>query len=175
MKLIIFGPPGSGKSTQANVISKEFKLKHISSEILKNEVKKGTKLGKEFEKYIEKGDLVPENLILPLIKKFIVKDNFISDGFPRTLTEAKFLDKYAKPDIVLVLDVPYHVLKSRLLKRAKLEHRIDDNEDTIKERFKVYRKQTRPLLKYYKDRITLIDGDDSVENIEKEIVKILKK
>ncbi len=171
MKLLIFGPPGSGKGTQAQLLSKDFKLEHISSDILREEIKKGTLLGKKIQSYMQKGDLVPDDLMISLVKNNLSKNNFILDGFPRTLKEAKFLDKYNKPDNVIVLDVPFHTLKSRLLKR----NRNDDTPELIKHRFKVYSEQTAPILKFYKDRIILVDGDRKVEEIEEDLRILLKK
>ena len=105
---------------------------------------------------------------------FLPKNNFITDGYPRRVREAEFLDSIRKIDKVIFLDVPFHVLKTRLLKRAKIEGRDDDNIDTIKHRFKVYREETQPVLKYYKNKILLIDGDNTPETIEKELLKLLK-
>ncbi|HLC85949.1 MAG TPA: nucleoside monophosphate kinase [Candidatus Nanoarchaeia archaeon] len=173
MKLIILGPPGSGKGTQARLLKRDLKLKHISSDILRNEIKKKTKLGKIFEKYINRGDLVPDHLINPLIKKHIPKDNFIIDGYPRRVGEAKYLDNYCRPDHVIFLDVPKNALIKRLLKRAKIEGRKDDTLDIIKERFRVYEKETKPVIKHYKNKMIKITGNKKPEIVEKELLKIL--
>lgn len=176
MKLIIFGPPGSGKGTQAKLLCKDFKVKHISTgEIFRYEYNKKTKLGIEaHDKYWEKGNLCPDEITNKIIIKNLPKDNYLLDGYPRTIEQGKFLDKYNKPNFVIVLDVPYHILKARLLNRAKIEGRSDDNLETIKERFKVHRKQTQQLLNYYKDRIILINGDRKIEEIEKDIIENIK-
>jgi len=174
MKLIIFGPPGSGKST----IAKMFRLVYISSgKIFRYELKQKTKLGIEaYKKYWGKGNLVPDNITLKIITKVIkrARNNFIIDGFPRTIKQAQELTKVCDIDYVIVLEVPYNFLKERLLKRAKIEGRRDDTPETIKQRFKVYKKQTEPVLKYYKDKIIKINANRKPKNIEKEIVKILK-
>ena len=116
MKLIIFGPPGSGKGTQSKLLAKELKLKHISTgEIFRDELKRKTKLGIEVhEKYWGKGKLVPDNVTMKIIKNKIknIKVGFIADGFPRTISQAKELDKFCKIDYVIVLDVPFHTLNS---------------------------------------------------------------
>lgn len=178
MKLIIFGAPGAGKGTQAKILAKDLNLKHISTgEIFREEYKNKTKLGLEaYEKYWGKGNLVPDDITTKLVENTlkVVKDDFILDGFPRTIKQAEELSKICKINHVLVLDVPFHILKSRLLNRAKIEGRSDDTPETIKNRFKVYREQTAPLLKYYKDKIILIDGDNKAEDIKKDILKILK-
>ena len=178
MKLIIFGAPGAGKGTQAKILAERLKLRHISTgEIFREELKNKTKLGiKAYENYWGKGVLVPDDVTIKILKNAIknIKDGFILDGFPRTIEQAKALDKITKIDSVIVLDVPYHTLKSRLLKRAEIEGRSDDTPETIEKRFKVYREQTAPLVKHYKDKIILIEGDRNPEEIEREIVGILK-
>lgn len=178
MRIIIFGPPGSGKGTQARLLAGDFGLKHISTgEIFRDELKKKTKAGIEaYGKYLSRGNLVPDDLTFEIFKNALqnTKDNFILDGFPRTINQAKEADNICKIDYVIVLDVPFHTLKSRLLKRAKIEGRSDDTPETIRKRFKVYREQTAPLLEYYRDKIILIDGDRDADNIEKELIKILK-
>ena len=105
------------------------------------------------------------------MRKHIPKDNFIIDGYPRKISQAKLLEKINKPDIVLVLDAPSTILKKRLLKRESIEKRIDDNEKIILHRFRVYDKETRPLLKYYKDRMIKIDAKGTPENVNKKIRK----
>ncbi len=167
MKLIIFGPPGSGKGTIATLLKNSLKLQHLSTgEIFREELKRKTRLGKEaHDKYWKQGKLVPDKIVINIVKNKLkkIKDNFILDGFPRTKNQAKELDNFSPIDQVIVLDVPYHVLKTRLLRRAKLEGREDDNEETIKERFKVYRQESEPLLKHYKNKILLVDADHTPE------------
>ena len=166
LKIAIIGAPGSGKGTQAEIISKEFKLKHIiASEIIKKSIRKNNSI----RKIIEHGDLLPENIIEPIMRKYIPKENFIIDGYPRKISQARTLDKINKPDIILVLDAPLIVFKKRLLKRAGIEKRIDDNEKIILHRFIVYNKETRPLLKYYKNRIIIIDAKGTPKNVNKKI------
>lgn len=175
MRLIILGPPGSGKGTQAKILSEELRLKHLSSgDLLRKEVSKKTVLGNKIKKYLDKGNLIPDKLMDGFIKRILPKDNFLIDGYPRRLKEAEFLDSISNIDKIIFLDVPFHTIKSRLLKRAKIEGRSDDTPETIKHRFKVYREETQPLLKYYKNKIVLVDGDRTPEDIEKDIIKLLK-
>jgi len=168
LKIVIIGAPGSGKGTQAGILAKELRLKHIvASEIIRKETRKNNSI----RKIIERGDLLPEKIIEPIMRKHIPKDNFIIDGYPRKISQAKLLEKINKPDIVLVLDAPSTILKKRLLKRESIEKRIDDNEKIILHRFRVYDKETRPLLKYYKDRMIKIDAKGTPENVNKKIRK----
>ena len=174
MKLIILGPPGAGKDTQANLLSKRLKLKIISvGSLLRDEISKKTKLGKNVEKILDRGDLVPEEMAFEILKKKLPKDNFIVDGAPRTVREAIMLDGLFKSDFILVLVAPYGVLLKRLQKRAKIEKRDDDHLKIIKHRFKVYKEQTLPVIEYYKQRAIKIESNGSPESIDKKIRKKL--
>lgn len=176
MKVVILGPPGSGKGTEAKLVSKILKLKYISSSgALREEIKKGTNVGKNIKVLMDRGELVDSEVIDKIIKNFIPKNNYIIDGYPRKISEAVYLDNFNKPNIILFLDVPFSVLKKRILNRAKIENRSDDTLEVIKHRYSVYKKETEPLLKYYKDRIIKIDGNRSIEVIKKDIIKRLKK
>ena len=120
MKIVIIGAPGSGKGTQAGILAKELRLKHIvASEIIRKETRKNNSI----RKIIERGDLLPEKIIEPIMRKHIPKDNFIIDGYPRKISQAKLLEKINKPDIVLVLDAPSTILKKRLLKNTVLTNK----------------------------------------------------
>lgn len=174
MKIIIFGPPGSGKSTIARELSKYFKLKYVSSDILRREVKSNSRLGKIIKIYMEGGELIPSNIMDSIIKINLPKNNFILDGYPRTLKEAKFLSNLNKPDKVVVLYIGFHTAKSRLLKRAKIEGRSDDTPELIAHRFKIYKKQTLPVLKCYKDKIIKVNANKKPEEVKKYIVKIFE-
>ncbi|MCD6257736.1 adenylate kinase [Candidatus Aerophobetes bacterium] len=208
MRIVILGPPGSGKGTQAEKLSEKFGLKHLSvGDLLREAVANGTVLGKKAKPYMAKGELVPDPIILDLIKEYIDKysDGFILDGFPRNLNQAKELDEYLKEhqknlDIVLNIDVDENTVIERLKGRlvcpkcgrvysvnslpssmvcprcgAKLEHRMDDNEDTIRNRMRVYQKLTLPLIDYYKKRGLLhnISGKGSPDEVFERIVKLL--
>ncbi len=174
MRFIIIGAPGSGKGTQAELLAKKLRLKHISSNLLRDEIKKKTRLGKIFERYINRGDLVPDKFVNRLFKRNIPKDNFILDGYPRRVGEARYI-KSVGIDYIIFLDVPKSILKKRLLRRAKIEGRKDDTEKVIEERFRVYNKETMPLLKYYKNKLIRLDGNRKPEKILKDIIKIIRR
>ena len=174
--IVLLGAPGAGKGTQGRLISKEFGLKFISTgDILREEVQKSTQLGKKVAEYLKKGLLVPDDLIIEIIKKYI-KDGFVLDGFPRTIGQAEALDRISGVDLVINLNVPDNVIIARLSNRlicskcgaiynaltlkpkkegicdkcgGELYQREDDKPEVIKERLNVYRKQTEPLIEYY--------------------------
>ena len=175
MRIIVFGPPGSGKGTQAATLAGILNLKHINTgKVLRDYFKDHESFKGYTKAEHERGILCSDEIVNEIVTKSLTKENYVLDGYPRTLNQAKFLDSISKVDRVIVLDVPYHTIKSRILKRSKVEGRLDDNEETIKERFKIYREQTEPLLKYYKDKIVLIDGDRNQEEITKDILENLK-
>lgn len=185
--ILIFGPPGSGKGTQAVRVSEKFNIKHISTgDILRSEVKQQTELGREAQSIMEKGELVPDELLIEILHSVIEKNKsvagFIFDGFPRTLVQARELDQLMKEigdsiDLVLSLDVHDEEVVTRLLKRAELEGRKDDNRETIQNRLDVYKRQTMPLLDYYKEqnKLEIVEGIGSIEDIFDEICKIIDK
>ena len=185
--IIIFGPPGSGKGTQSGRIAEKFNVKHISTgDILRSEVKQNTELGKQAQALMEKGELVPDDLLIKILHSTIEKNagvaGFIFDGFPRTLVQAEALDDLMNSindsiDVVVSLDVPDNEVVDRLLKRAEIEGRKDDNQETIKNRLKVYKEQTAPLLAYYmkQRKLESINGVGSVDKIFSDIVSCLEK
>lgn len=187
LNVIIFGAPGSGKGTQSEMIIGKYGLHHISTgEILRKEMKEKTQLGIEAEKYIEKGQLVPDELIILMLKNILESQphakGYILDGFPRTLTQGEELDKMLKEKgmditIVLNLSVEEDELVQRLLKRGELCGRSDDNQEVIQSRLNVYRDQTEPLKDYYKKRGKLytIKGTGSVEDIFENIAEVLDR
>ena len=159
--IVIFGAPGSGKGTQSDLLIKEYGLGHISTgDVLRQEIKKETELGKTAKQYIDKGQLIPDSLMIDILAK--VYDSFgtshkgvIFDGFPRTIPQAEALKKMLEERghrvaAMLELDVPEDELMTRLIKRGKESGRSDDNEDTIKKRLDVYHNQTAPLITWYK-------------------------
>jgi len=160
--IVIFGAPGSGKGTQSDLMIEHYGLGHISTgDVLRNEIKKGTELGKTAQSYIDKGNLIPDELMVSILAK--VYDDFgrghkgvIFDGFPRTIPQAEALKKMLdergdKVAAMIELDVPEDELMQRLIKRGQESGRADDNEETIKKRLVVYHSQTQPLIEWYKN------------------------
>ena len=184
--IVIFGAPGSGKGTQSDLIIEHYGLGHISTgDVLREEIKKGTELGKTAQSYIDKGNLIPDDLMVSILAK--VYDGFgrghkgvIFDGFPRTIPQAEALKKMLdergdKIAAMIELDVPEDELMTRLIKRGQLMGRADDNETTIKQRLVVYHSQTQPLIEWYK-REGLhhhIDGLGTLERIFADIQKVI--
>ena len=168
---IIFGPPGSGKGTQASRIEKEFHLVHLSTgAILRSEVARGTEIGKEVARIMAAGDLVPDDIIVRIVRQRLpeseVGQGVLLDGFPRTLEQARALDEMLaseghQVDFVIALDVPEDVLVERILHRAAIEGRSDDTREAIAERMREYHKLTEAVLDYYRKkgvRVEVVDG-----------------
>lgn len=159
--IVIFGAPGSGKGTQSDLMIKKYGFNHISTgDVLRNEIKNGTELGKTAKEYIDNGQLIPDELMINILAS--VYDSFgkehkgvIFDGFPRTIPQAEALktmlaERGHNVAAMIELDVPEDKLVERLIKRGKESGRTDDNEETINKRLKVYTTQTAPLIEWYK-------------------------
>lgn len=182
IRVIFLGPPGAGKGTQANVLAKEFGVPHISTgDILRSAVAAQTELGKKAESYMNAGELVPDELILDLIRERLNQDDaskgWILDGFPRNVSQANFLDKLLAEinqpcECVLNLEVPDNVLISRLLARG----RQDDNEDVIRNRLEVYRQKTEPLIEFFRSRQQLvsINGNQLMDSVAADLKQVLQ-
>ena len=185
MNVIIFGPPGAGKGTQALNIVKKFKLYQISTgDLLRNEVKNQTIIGKDIENIISKGDFATDEIVNELIKNAIFdpqnKNKLIFDGYPRSLSQAKNLDSLLKKsnqkiDFIFFLNVNKKTIIDRIEKRKALEKRTDDNLTTILKRYDTYMETTKPVLDFYskKSNFHEIDGDDKIEEISSKIEQIL--
>ena len=184
--IVIFGAPGSGKGTQSDLLIEHYGLGHISTgDVLRNEIKKGTELGKTAQGYIDKGNLIPDDLMVSILAG--VYDSFgrghkgvIFDGFPRTIPQAEALKKMLEERgdrvaAMLELDVPEDELMQRLIKRGQQSGRADDNEETIKKRLVVYHSQTQPLIEWYKQEGLHhhIDGLGELERIFADIRKVI--
>ena len=178
MIAIIFGPPGSGKGTQAGRIEVDFHLDHLSTgDILRSEVARGTETGKEVARIMAAGDLVPDGLIIRIVQGILrdpnVSSDVLLDGFPRTLEQAHALDEMLaeeghRVDFVIALDVPENVLVERILHRAAVEGRADDTREAIAERMHEYRKLTAAVLDYYRKqrvRVEVVGGVGAVDEV----------
>jgi adenylate kinase len=176
--LILFGPPGSGKGTQSERIVEKFGLVHLSTgNLLRQEISDKTPLGLEARNFMDKGQLVPDEVVIGMIDSCLEKHagakGFLFDGFPRTLAQAEALDKllsFKKTSIckVLALDVSEDELVKRLLKRGETSGRSDDtNEAIIRQRFAVYRNETEAVAGHYKEqgKFEKIRGEGSVDEI----------
>jgi adenylate kinase len=184
MILIFLGPPGSGKGTQAKVLAEKFGVPHISlGDILRDEVKRATEIGKRAKDFMAAGRLVPDELTIELADKRIsqadCRPGFIFDGFPRSAAQADALDGMFKQknltiDRVIYFNVSEEETVKRLLMRAGIEGRADDNAASIRTRFEVYEKTTRPLIEHYAKmgKLLEIDAARSIEAIGRDLAKI---
>jgi adenylate kinase len=185
MRLIMMGPPGAGKGTQAKYIADHFGIPAISTgDIFRANVSKGTPLGIEAAKYMDAGDYVPDEVTNLMVRDRIDEEDanpgFLLDGYPRTLAQVEELDGMIKHtghalDAVVVLTVDPDEIVQRLLQRAQVEGRADDTEDVIRRRQELYTEQTEPLIGVYRDRGILIevDGMGEVEDVTRRIFDAL--
>jgi adenylate kinase len=180
---IIFGPPGSGKGTQAARLERELGIHHLSTgEVLRGEVVKATPLGKDVGRIMAAGDLVPDGLIVDVVRARLPAAEegagALLDGFPRTLKQAEALDAMLRGeghrvDFIVALDVPEDVLVDRLLHRAQLEARTDDSREVIAERMREYHKLTEAVLGHYRKQgvpIHLVDGLGAPDEVFERVV-----
>jgi len=169
MRMILMGPPGAGKGTQAKYVAAKFGIPAISTgDIFRANVSQGTELGVEAKRYMDAGEYVPDEVTNHMVRNRIDEDDanpgFLLDGYPRTLAQVEELDGMIsftghKLDAVVVLTVNQDELVERLLQRAKVEGRADDTEDVIRRRQEVYAEQTEPLIEVYRDRGLLVEVD----------------
>lgn len=178
LNIILFGPPGAGKGTQSEKLTSHYALKHLSTgDILRAERQAGTELGRQANAYIEKGELVPDAVVIGMVEQMVrahaAAPGFIFDGFPRTVAQGEALDAMLKSlemDIttVLSLEVDEDELTRRLLERGMTSGRVDDQDEaTIRNRFKVYNNETSPLKEFYKaqGKLQSIHGMGSIDEI----------
>jgi adenylate kinase len=207
MKIVIFGPPGSGKGTYASIMEKRLGIPHISTgDLVREEIRNRTTLGKMIEKYSSSGTLVPDEIITEILKRRLapqVSKGFILEGYPRTVSQAKELEKITKIDVVVNLNVPDSVIVRRLSARlqckncgaiyneitmkpkvagkcdkcgGELFRRVDDQPEVIRERLKVYQEASEPVVGFYRSKNLLKDirNEDANANPEEIVDQILK-
>ena len=188
LNLILFGPPGAGKGTQSEQLIDAYDLKHSSTgDLLRAERKAGTELGVKANEYIAKGELVPDEVVVGMVRNFMKEHSsskgFIFDGFPRTTPQAEALDNLlaefgAKIDVVLGLEVNEDELVKRLLLRGETSGRADDqSEETIRNRFKEYQTKTLPLMDYYtkKNSYVGVNGMGEIDQIQTSLIEEINK
>ncbi len=185
MRLIIMGPPGAGKGTQAKFIAEHFAIPAISTgDIFRVNVSEGTPLGVEAQKFMDAGEYVPDEVTNLMVRNRIDEvdaiPGFLLDGYPRTLAQVTELDDMIaftghRLDAVVVLTVDPEEIVQRLLQRAQVEGRADDTEDVIRRRQEIYTEQTAPLIDVYRDRGLLVevDGMGEVDEVTKRIFAAL--
>lgn len=203
--IILLGAPGAGKGTQAAMICEEFNVPHISTgDILRRNIKEGTPLGVKAKEFIDKGALVPDEVVIGLVENRLkeddCKDGYVLDGFPRTILQAEALDKVARIDMAINIDVPYDLIISRLGGRRvckcgatyhtstlngetkckvcgdELFIRDDDKPETINNRLRVYEEQTAPLIDYYgkQGKVVNVKAVGSVDQNFADIKRVLE-
>lgn len=187
--LVIFGGPGSGKGTQSDLLIEEYGLFHISTgEVLRDQISRGTELGKIADSFISGGNLIPDDLMINILGKVLdenadkVANGVIFDGFPRTIDQAKALttlleERNMKLNVVIGLEVADEELTKRLIKRGQDSGRSDDNAETIKKRLDVYHNQTSPLRDFYINEgvYAAIEGNGSIADIFADIKVAVEK
>jgi adenylate kinase len=167
MRVLLIGPPGAGKGTQASRIAEHFDLARIATgDLLREEVAKGTELGKVAKEYMDQGDLVPDELVIQLTRNRMLEASeeeggYVLDGYPRTLAQAEAAYRWAMAkgipfDLTLYFEIEEQELLARLAGRAREEHRSDDAEETVRHRLEVFANQTYPLVDYYQRRGILV-------------------
>lgn len=185
MNLLLVGPPGSGKGTQGELLAKRFGLVHIAAgDLLRAEVEAGTPIGKEVGDYLDQGELVPDqviiDLLMPVVTAAVADNGYVLDGFPRTVGQALVARRLAEeagatPDAVVYLEGSRDELVRRILARAAIEGRSDDNAEVVHNRLQVFDEATRPLIEYYRSRglLHVVDADQSEEDVTAAILATL--
>ena len=171
MRILIVGPPGAGKGTQAAVLSGELGVPHVSTgDLFRAHVNEGTEVGQQVKQYLNSGTLVPDEVTSEMVRQRLAgsdcRAGFLLDGFPRTVRQARIFadllrDLDCEVDVVLELDAPEDLVVQRLLARG----REDDTEDVIRRRQQLYREQTAPLLDFYADRLITVPATGSVHDV----------
>ncbi len=186
--VILFGPPGSGKGTQAERLTEKYGLIHLSTgNLLRDEISRHTALGMEARLYIDKGQLVPDDVVIRMVGNYFDKHNdakgFLFDGFPRTVAQARSLStlmqqKGSSIGVVVELVVSEDELVRRLLNRGKTSGRSDDtNEEVVRKRYSVYQKETTPVAGYYQEQgiLETVEGEGSIDRIFEAICQAIQE
>jgi adenylate kinase len=185
MNLILLGPPGAGKGTQGHRLSEKYSILEISTgDILRGAVRKGTPLGREAQSYMDRGALVPDAIMIGLVRERLAQADtargFILDGFPRTVVQAEALtqlcEEQRRPiEHVISIEVPQEELLQRLAGRRQLEGRHDDTDEAIRHRLEVYERETAPLIDYYRRQglLRCIVGIGTIDEIFQRITVVL--
>ncbi len=181
MRVVLLGPPGAGKGTQAQKLSEKLGIPQISTgELFRHNIGNGTKLGLEAKRYLDAGDLVPSDLTNQLVDDRLsdpdAANGFILDGYPRSLEQAKALHEMLErrgTDIDAVVE--FRVSQDELLQRLKARGRADDTDDVILNRMKVYRDETAPLLEYYRDELKTVDAVGTTDEVFARALQALGK
>ena len=189
MKIIFFGPPGSGKGTQAKLLAKELNILHLSTgDILREKLRDGDKLSIKLKKIISSGNLVSDEILNEIISNKLISEEcsngFILDGYPRTISQSDFLLSFFKfnslnLDIVFNFKIDFKLVEERIILRSKQEQRSDDNIEVIKTRLDKYIQETFPVSQFFSvnfsQKFFTIDASQEVSKIQKELINILKK
>ena len=183
MRLLIMGPPGAGKGTQAEFIARAFGIPHVSTgDLFRANLAQGTALGQEAKKYMDAGEYVPDSvtngMVRDRLKQSDAQSGFLLDGYPRTVAQVGELDGMLAGKTlnkVIVLTADTHEIVGRLLKRAQEQGRADDTEEVIRRRLEVYEEQTAPLIDLYKNRglIVQVNGLGAVEEVTQRIMQAI--
>lgn len=188
MNVLLIGPPGSGKGTQGERLAQELGIEHLAAgDLLRAEVAAGTPIGQQVAELMERGELVPDiiilTLVLPPVLAAVHDSGYLLDGFPRSVQQAELARSIAarapiiSPHAVFYLDVPRDELVRRILARAQVQDRADDNPETVENRLRVFEQATSPLIEHYRRRglLTVIDANQDADKVTADILESLDR